>query len=848
MTTYPARLRRAPLATLVLAACAATFAGCDSSSESAPTRQLQTVHRFQFDPATHEYVVDGQDIPEADVQRDLAGSLCSRCHAEAVTSLMDSVHFRIAAPTERVMFPGGGAHGMLDRACGLPATTGLTNYTSDINLGECAKCHVGRYAPMMEGFFAAMFGQMGVTDPTGQAHELVVGGLDCLICHSESYAAVPDGVLANVAGAAGNGASPTPVGSARAARDNGDFDHDGDLDLVIDMDGDGVADAPLMYDADGNGQPDTPWPTVAQDRSVAAIATIGRTTEHTCLRCHEHARTGYKRGTLFAAGHDVHATLQTGPFETSENRCTACHRADDHKFVRGHMVGGDLAAADHLAPAPGAAPDPNDPTDLRCDTCHDVVNDPVLSARHLADHVEKIACETCHIPAGSGITYSLFGHGGQVSFGRNPHGKDTLLVVKDMYEAGDAADLDADFDAYRTPPILMWFDGGTSFLAQSLSARGMPNAKITPFKPMANGMVFDTRYFDGAVEMNEAGASYNAHSMYRFFANGNNAEAFAGLGLVDMTPTAIRQMTVAGFQSTDPDVQTMALMLIFPNLVYFDKANFGYEHYLTRTGSPFDVDDDGIIDPNQPFLFDMLEAANAGLRQFQGFNGPMGFPANYEWYPPFQDASELISMKLPDGSLIKMFLQMQFGQLPEPQRSALLAAIDKYPSYSQITLGGHGVAPASQALGSTSCRDCHSASGALGRPIPVGRKVPTNMGPMGTIEFPLYAWRYYDVRGLVDLGLAVQCEDIVAGTADVDIDGDTRYLRTSAGEFVVNWLMPDAPGGFAPADAAASLDGTGLTAQDLTWNGGRWMPVLEPVVELVPNWQVLGLPSSVIWN
>ena len=46
-------------------------------------------------------------------------------------------------------------------------------------------------------------------------------------------------------------------------------------DLVIDMDGDGTMDAPLMYDSDGDGQPDTPWATVAQDRSVEALASIG---------------------------------------------------------------------------------------------------------------------------------------------------------------------------------------------------------------------------------------------------------------------------------------------------------------------------------------------------------------------------------------------------------------------------------------------------------------------------------------------------------------------------------------------------------------------------------------------
>jgi hypothetical protein len=844
-TVRPRRPRTAPA---LLSGCAAlVLVACSDDNSAVQPPNEQDVHAFTYDPGTREYIVEGVRVGVGDVQRDLVGSLCSRCHTSEVGELKDSVHYRIAAPTERVMFPGGGAHGMLDRACGLPSTTGLTNFTSDVNLGECAKCHVGRYLPVMEGFFAQMFGQMGVQDPTGQATHLIDSGLDCLICHSANYRAVPrDGVLAAVAPTAGDGAhTPTAVGSARAARDNADFDQDGQPDPVIDVDGDGVADAPLMMDTDGDGTPDTPWPTVAQDRSLAALASIGPTTEHACLRCHEHARTGYKRGTLFIEGHDVHAGASSGPFAGAENRCTTCHRADGHKFVRGHMVGGDLAAADYPAPPPGTVPDVNDPYDVSCAKCHDASS---LGGAHLPSHLEKIACETCHIPAGSGITYSLFGHGGQLAFGRNAAGKDTRLVVADMYLTGDRADLDADYAAYETKPILMWFDGGTSFLAQSLAVRGTPNAKITPFKPMANGMIFDARYFDGAAASNAGGASYNAHSMYRFFANGNNAEAFAALGMIDMTPDAVRRVSMADFRNADPDVQTMALMLVFPNLVYFDKAQFGYEHYLTRIGSPFDVDEDGIIDRGARFEFDMLAAANGGLRQFQGFNGPMGFPGNYEWYPRFTEARQLISMKLPDGSLIKMFLQMQGNQLPEPQRTQFLEAVANYPSFSQITLGGHGVKPKEQALGAVSCNDCHGGSGMLAHTVPVGRKVPTDMGPMGTIELPVYGWRYYNVRALVDLGLTVSCEEIVAGTADVDIDGDATYLRQSTETFVVNWMAPSTPGGYFPADDARSLAGTNLTSADLAWNGGEWLPALEPVTDLVPNWRVLGLPGTVIWN
>jgi hypothetical protein len=614
------------------------------------------------------------------------------------------------------------------------------------------------------------------------------------------------------------------------------------------MDGDGVPETPLMMDADGDGMPETPWPTVAQDRSMHALKTIGATNEHTCLRCHEHARTGYKRGTLFIEGHDVHATVATDMFEGAENQCTVCHTASHHKFVRGHNVGGDLAAADYPAPPPGSAPDPTDPTDLTCEKCHDPAGLP--SGIHTSKHLASIACETCHIPYGSGITYSLFGHGGQVSFARNAQGKDTKLVVADMYVAGDKADLDADFEAYKTRPILTWFDGGTSFLAQPLSVRGMPNSKITPFKPMANGMVFDARYFSGATVKNAAQYDYNAHSMYRFYANGNNAEAFAALGMLDMTPEAVRNLTLAAFQDPDPEVQAMGLMLVFPNLVYFDKADYGYEHYLTRTGSLHDQNGDGVIDSGQNVQFDMFAAANAGLRQFQGFNGPMGFPQDYEWYPKFDDVSQVISMKLPDGSLIKMFMEMQAQQLPPEQQGPFLAAVDKYPSFSMITLGGHGVAPKAEALGAGgNCAECHSDTGVLAHTVPVGRRTRVDMGPMGMLDLPEYQWKYYKVGDLIDLGLRTSSEAVLAGTADVDIDGDTAYVRESSNSFVLNWFVPNDPNGYKPANHADVLTGTGLTTDDLTWNGGPWMPVLEPVTDLVPNYQTLGYQrSEVIWG
>ncbi len=875
MTTH-SRARRIRRVVPIFLALTGTLlaAACGGSSSSDPNPIVQ-VHKFTYNNDTGVYTVVDPDevvttVTQDDVDRDLVGSLCGKCHEEQVDHVKDSVHFQLAAGTERIMYPGGGAHGMLDRACGLPATTGLTNSISNIGLGECAKCHVGRYLPVMEGAFATMFDQMGLPDAQQQATTLINAGIDCLVCHAENYKAHPTDagrILADIAASATpDAASPTILGVARDSRDNADFNGDGAPDYVLYSKVGGELDTPLMMDTDGNGTPDTPWPTVAQDRSLEALASIGVTNEHTCLRCHEHARTGYKRGTLFVEGHDVHSTASTGPFEDNENQCTVCHVLPDgnHKFVRGHMVGGDLGAADFPPPPPGVLPDPNDPTDLTCTTCHDVKDLP--AGIHSARHLETISCQTCHIPWGSGITYSLFGHGGHVAFGRTEDGRDTKIIAADMMMAGDKADLDADFEAFKTVPIFTWFDGGTSFLAQSLAVRGYRNARIVPFKPMANGMVFDARFFDGVMMQNDAknpdmsSYMFNAHSMYRFFynndgANGDNAKAFKGLGMLDMTRDEVAKITLGEFQNPDAtfDSLTMAMMQIFPNLVYFDKANFGYEHFMAPTGSPYDLTGpdgtggpDGIIDSGTDFHFDMLNAANSGLMQFMGFNGPMGFAPAYSWYPAYGDVRQPISMKLPDGSLMKMFLGMQGMKITdEDERNAYMASIANYPAFSQVTLGGHGVLPKEQALGS-SCADCHGPSGVMAHKVPVAKKELVDMGPMGQFEFPVYQWRYYKLHDLIDRGLAASSEDVADGSVDMDIHDDTTVLRVSTTEFTLNWFAAYAgmPSEYRPADDATALAGTSLEASDLTWNGGEWMPVLEPVTILTTNLEVLGYPAS----
>jgi hypothetical protein len=145
--------------------------------------------------------------------------------------------------------------------------------------------------------------------------------------------------------------------------------------------------------------------------------------------------------------------------------------------------------------------------------------------------------------------------------------------------------------------------------------------------------------------------------------------------------------------------------------------------------------------------------------------------------------------------------------------------------------------------------------------------------PMGMAALPVYKWKYYNIHKLIHLGLSTSNEDIVAGTANIDIAGNEDYVRESDQEMVLNWFEPsmceddedvdeDNPVVcFLRADSEAALEGTGLDDDDLTWEAEEcedgeddcdvpeWMPVLEPVTSPAPNYSVLGYQKAeVIWD
>ena len=257
---------------------------------------------------------------------------CLACHQTSshggnlLEDVMLSAHFQLRTPSTLIDIPGGGSHGMVDRACGLPGTTMMANNYAGVAVSPvdgalksdgCGKCHIAKGMPGM------------YYDPQTGAPNLAkfAADVDCLICHAATYGAEwPD-----------DGSNPE-----RTVRQ------------VIVEDG---------------------RQTWAQDRSLMTAKTIGKVTNHACDRCHEHGMGPYKRNTPIAAADDVHVAKGVA--------CLDCHLAQDHKIARGkYMTDGAAnerpevavlctnchAAAPHNA-ANAAALNLH-ATNVSCEACH----------------------------------------------------------------------------------------------------------------------------------------------------------------------------------------------------------------------------------------------------------------------------------------------------------------------------------------------------------------------------------------------------------------------------------------------------------------------------------------------
>jgi hypothetical protein len=191
---------------------------------------------------------------------------------------------------------------------------------------------------------------------------------------------------------------------------------------------------------------------MGQDRSVAAARSAGKPTVKNCMICHEGAGGGplVKRGFAFDAEHDAHAAKGMV--------CVDCHGAKDHRIPTGR--------------------DPNnwanDGVRLSCAGCHP--GKPHHDQAYDA-HLERIACQTCHIP----------GAGGAVA-------KDFTRWTR--LETGFWEPSTINGEPNEAMPAYAWFNGTVTNQPHFIGPKGSradPGSRIFPFKIYEGKAFFDQK-------------------------------------------------------------------------------------------------------------------------------------------------------------------------------------------------------------------------------------------------------------------------------------------------------------------------------------------------------------------
>ncbi|OSM01727.1 nitrite reductase [Magnetofaba australis] len=367
---------------------------------------------------------------------------CTQCHetmhvtstatgeTKAVSTLediVDTVHFKMQTTDKGFTTWGYDGRqvnsektraiplGKINRGCGVPGSFSWTGWAvqvkgkpmhdgheKEVLYSEgCGQCHIGG------NYHPATEKMM----PVGDVPEEAKQGIDCLICHADRY----------------------------------------DMNERY-----------VVKDAHGMR-----W---NQDRSLAAAVTVGMPSQRNCLFCHQHnmggdteqvndtraslknlgkvpriLHPGAKRGTSFQPAHDVHSAAGL--------ICTDCHQPEGHKIPRG-VKGVDLVAND----LPGKV--------VECENCH--TNAPHLESLDRAilnGHVNRLACETCHMT-------KL---------------RDDNIVLRDWLhpEFIEHEGLNVYYDIYKSGAPgkgfqFLWSNGQGTFLANALGDNPTPGSSYNP--------------------------------------------------------------------------------------------------------------------------------------------------------------------------------------------------------------------------------------------------------------------------------------------------------------------------------------------------------------------------------
>jgi len=230
---------------------------------------------------------------------------------------------------------------------------------------------------------------------------------------------------------------------------------------------------------------------------------VGRTSRQTCGSCHFYGGGGdaVKHGdldsSLVSPDHALDVHMDANGLNFS---CSTCHMPQAHDIPGGHyqMTPKDTDGLDIL----------HQSGTLTCENCHGLTPHPdtLENAEALNRHVEKIACQTCHIPAYArgGIPTKMWwdwSTAGKMNAEGKPYAEhDENGWVTYLSEKGNF------IWEENVQPEYFWFDGNIDYqglkpfdpnakvveVNQIHGSPDDPNSRIYPFKVMRGKQPYDT--------------------------------------------------------------------------------------------------------------------------------------------------------------------------------------------------------------------------------------------------------------------------------------------------------------------------------------------------------------------
>ncbi len=247
------------------------------------------------------------------------------------------------------------------------------------------------------------------------------------------------------------------------------------------------------------GKPEIDWTTIAQSVSMPS--------RNNCGKCHFYGGGGdnVKHGDLSSILFnppkevDVHMSKDGEDFT-----CVTCHVGEDHEWAgsRYEMTVNDTKGI----PKPGMPRET-----ASCVSCHSDSPHPVKSVRNikLNAHTEKVACETCHIPAiaRGGVATEVDWDWRTVGKLKNGEGfKLKEYTQGDGHHRATYKSIKGNFTyAENLEPMYAWFDGTMTYttidtkfdpsspidMNSFTGSYDDPNSRIYPFKKMHTTQPFD---------------------------------------------------------------------------------------------------------------------------------------------------------------------------------------------------------------------------------------------------------------------------------------------------------------------------------------------------------------------